>query len=52
VLMMFLHLLVIQANRVQPARLPIWALLAGLSLFGLAVLAWTRALRSQFRDMP
>jgi hypothetical protein len=51
-LMMFVHLLVIQANRTQPARLPMGALLAGLSLFGLALLAWVLALRSQFREAP
>ena len=52
VFLCFVHWLVVQANAVQPARLPEAPLFVGLALFGVATVLWLFALFRRFGRVP
>jgi uncharacterized membrane protein len=52
VFLCFVHWLVVQANAVQPARLPEGSLLVGLAVFGVATVLWLVVLFRRFGRVP
>jgi len=52
VFLCFVHWLVVQANAVQPARLPEGSLFVGLAVFGVATVLWLIVLFRRFGRVP
>ena len=52
VFLCFVHWLVVQANAVQPARLPEGSLFVGLAVFGVATALWLVVLFRRFGRVP
>ena len=52
VFLRFVHWLVVQANAVQPAKLPEGSLFAGLAVFGVATVLWLIVLFRRFGRVP
>jgi uncharacterized membrane protein len=52
VFLCFVHWLVVQANAVQPARLPEGSLFVGLAVFGVATVLWLVVLFRRFGRVP